>query len=181
MTPLRPFLNPFTMGTTPVKNIQILQRKLPKIQRKNLEKSKCNGVIRIMIFKSLRKIHWIDNSLCTLEKKFENILKDLKIWINFSNLSNYQIFQKMSKFEKFIQIFKFFRIFSNFFSRVQNELSIQCIFRNDLKIIILITPLLFILSKKGNCGTNYHQVPLWAVLGWNLKQFLVGLKLLGIS
>ena len=115
MTPLRPFLNPFTMGTTPVKNIQILQRKLPKIQRKNLEKSKCNGVIRIMIFKSLRKIHWIDNSLCTLEKKFENILKDLKIWINFSNLSNYQIFQKMSKFEKFIQIFNFSEYLQPFF------------------------------------------------------------------
>ena len=38
-----------------------------------------NGVIRIMIFKSLRKIHWIDNSFWTLEKKFENILKNLKI------------------------------------------------------------------------------------------------------
>ena len=38
-----------------------------------------NGVIRIMTFKSLQKICWIDNSLCTLEKKFENILKNLKI------------------------------------------------------------------------------------------------------
>ena len=37
-----------------------------------------NDVIRITTFKSLRKICWIDTSLCTLEKKFENLNKFFK-------------------------------------------------------------------------------------------------------
>ena len=57
----------------------------------------------------LRKIHWIDNSSWTLEKKFENIQKNLKIWINFSNLSNFQIFQKN------VKIWKIYSNFSEYF------------------------------------------------------------------
>ena len=42
-----------------------------------------DGVIRIMTLKSLRKKSWIDNSLCTLEKKFENNLKNLNKFVKF--------------------------------------------------------------------------------------------------
>ena len=83
-----------------------------------------NGVIRIMTFKLLWKICWIDNSFCTLGKKLNFCLK---IFFLFENLKH---------------LFKFFKRISNFFSWVYNEISIQHIFHNNLKVIILITLLL---------------------------------------
>ena len=112
-----------------------------------------NGVIGIMTFKLLRKICWIDNSLWTLGEKIENFLKNLKIWINFSN---FKFFNKSSKKVKNLtNLFKFSENFQLFFQGAQ-WIIYQTYFRNDLKVIIPITPLLFITSKKGK---SEHQIP----------------------
>ena len=72
-------------------------------------------MIRIMIFKSLRKIHWIDNSSWILEKKvwkysekFENLNKFFK-FIKFENLKKYvKIWKIYSNFQVFQKKFDFF-------------------------------------------------------------------------
>ena len=55
-----------------------------------------------------RKIGWIDNYLCTIEKKFQIFLKNMKIWINFSNFQIFRNLKNLFKFSNLSEKFDFF-------------------------------------------------------------------------
>ena len=54
----------------------------------------------ILVQIKFRKIGWIDNYLCIIENKFQIFLKNLKIWINFSNFQFFEIWNLFSIMHK---------------------------------------------------------------------------------